>query len=116
MLKKSGSSSWIFCIMACSHKATSAAKAAGGAAEVKRRAKASPGSLSKKGQLAQYAEVDCHVHCMCFGTHGEDIWVLVCLCMWLVCLCMWLHEDCAEDCITDECGKERCCSDVLTSH
>lgn len=95
--------------MACSHKATSAAKAAGAAAEVKRRAKASPGSLSKKGQLAQYTEVDCHVHSMCFGTHGEDILVLVCL-------CMWLHEDCAEDCITDECGKERCCSDVLTSH
>ena len=53
--------------------------------------------------------IDPNVCCMCFGTHEDDI-LEGAGAEWISCACgRWLHEDCGEDCITDENGQERFC-------
>ena len=47
--------------------------------------------------------------CMCFTTYEEDIRDQSGK-EWVECACgRWLHEDCAEDCVLDNDGKERLC-------
>ena len=51
--------------------------------------------------------------CVCFVTYdnnqsGKD---------WVACACgRWLHEDCADDCITDSDGNERLCFVCLNNY
>ena len=47
--------------------------------------------------------------CMCFTTYEEDLRDQSDK-DWVACACgRWLHEDCAEDCVVDDEGKERLC-------
>ena len=53
-------------------------------------------------ELAMFFSLrSCRVPCALSGLGGE----------WISCSCgRWLHEECAEDCVIDNNGKERLCS------
>ena len=58
-------------------------------------------------------EIDTNVCCMCFIRYEDDI-TAGSGAEWISCSCgRWLHEDCAEDCVIDNDGKERFCSFCL---
>ena len=47
---------------------------------------------------------------MCFAKYEDDI-LSGSGAEWISCSCgRWLHEECAEDCVIDNNGKERLCS------
>ena len=53
-------------------------------------------------------EIDVNVCCMCFIRYEDDI-LAGSGAEWIFCSCgRWLLEDCAEDCVIDNDGKERC--------
>ena len=50
--------------------------------------------------------IDTDICCMCFTNYEDDVHDGNA--EWINCPCgRWLHLDCAEDCITDQSGKER---------
>ena len=53
---------------------------------------------------------DDNVCCMCFGTYQNDNILQGADAEWISCACgRWLHEDCCEECMTDEDGQDRLC-------
>ena len=47
--------------------------------------------------------------CVCFTTYEDDV-VNASGKDWVGCACgRWLHEECVEDCVLDNSGKERLC-------
>lgn len=57
--------------------------------------------------------IDPNICCMCFVTYEDDV-LEGAGASWISCACgRWLHEDCAEDQIIDDDGKERNCSFCL---
>ena len=76
---------------------------------------------SKKARLkipTSSSSSDDNVCCMCFGTYDDDI-LEGAGTEWISCACgRWLHEDCCEDCITDQDGQDRLCPfcvDILSA-
>ena len=64
--------------------------------------------LSSRNQI-----IDPNICCMCFVTYEDDV-LEGAGASWISCACgRWLHEDCAEDQIINDNGKERNCSFCL---
>ena len=58
--------------------------------------------------------IDTNVCCMCLGMYEDDA-LKKTGADWIACACgRWLHEDCAEDCVQDDDGNDRCCSFCLS--
>ena len=68
-----------------------------------------PPKAARMQAMHQVDNIDDGECCMCFTTYEEDIRDQSGK-EWVECACgRWLHEDCAEDCVLDNDGKERLC-------
>ena len=66
--------------------------------------------------MHQVDNIDDGECCMCFTMYEEDIRELSGK-EWVECACgQWLHEDCAEDCVLDNDGKDSASSALIFSH
>ena len=65
-------------------------------------------SLQKKAR-AQEDTIDESRCCVCFTSYEDDVKERTGK-DWVMCACSrWLHEECADDCVLDNTGKERLC-------
>ena len=63
-------------------------------------------SHHKKKARAQEDTIDVSRCCVCFTSYEDDVKERD----WVMCACSrWLHEECADDCVLDNTGKERLC-------
>ena len=63
----------------------------------------------KKNCHEEGEEIDPNVCCMCFQNYNDDV-ISGAGTDWISCTCgRWLHEDCAEERLVDEEGKELFC-------
>ena len=66
-------------------------------------------------KISDKGDIDTNVCCTCNGLYEHDV-IEGTGADWLACACgRWLHEDCVEDCIKDDEGKERICLFCLDS-
>ena len=69
-----------------------------------------PREVQRKCDIGQAKEIDINVCCTCFISYKDDF-ISGSGMDWISCSCRrWLHEDCAEDCVIDQDGKERMCT------